>query len=74
MENDAFYLVCRHFNSAILLSGPTSDHDRLLNIIALHINKIHLCYFQKCKTVCINLPGDFVSVVLHSKSNDFLGS
>ena len=29
--------------------------------------------FWKCKTEYINLPNDFVSVVLHSKSNDFLG-
>ena len=28
--------------------------------------------FRKCKTVCTNLPGDFVSVVLYNNSNDFL--
>ena len=48
--------------------------DSLLSIIALLINKIHLCYFEKCKTEYINLPGDVVSVVLHIKSNDILGA
>ena len=46
----------------------------LLSIIALLINKIHLCYFEKSEIEYINLSGDVVSVVLHIKSNDILGA
>ena len=47
--------------------------DRILSIIVLHINNIIFVNFENGKNVCINMPGDFVSVVLNNESNDFLG-
>ena len=51
----------------------TSDHRLSFWLLLHYILTRFILLFWKCKSVCINLPSDFVSVVLHNKSNDFLG-
>ena len=59
-----FYYVC--------LFGLTSEHRLFFWVLLHYILTRFILLFWKCKTVCKNLSSDFVCVVLHNKSNDFL--